>query len=198
MSSAEKPRVLLRPQREILYGGIGRSLLRTLGQHAGPELPVAMEFALCFDDRLARELREAGQVVHVLGATRVRSPRSVHAARKRLSQVIEGGRFDVAVCHSAWPHALFSPVVRAHGLRLAHYMHDAAQSARLARSLGLPDAARPRPRKQHVHRVARDVAVPGRAAAHGPLPGRPRGGWAIETSAARSGASLETSDARSS
>ena len=41
-----------------------------------------------------------------------------------LAETLREGRYDVVVCHSAWPHALFAPVVRAYGARLAFHMHD--------------------------------------------------------------------------
>ncbi len=40
------------------------------------------------------------------------------------AQILARGGYDVVVCHSAWPHALFAPVVRIYGARLVFYMHD--------------------------------------------------------------------------
>jgi glycosyltransferase involved in cell wall biosynthesis len=104
-----------------LYGGI-EACLRTLARH-GAHAP-ATDFALCFEGRLAQELREAGAIVHILGAVRARSPRSVVAARRVLAGILREGHYEVVVCHSAWPYALFAPVVRAHGASLAFHMHD--------------------------------------------------------------------------
>ena len=105
-----------------LYGGI-ETFLRTLARHPTRESAV-MDFALCFEGRIARELRESGATLHILGAVRVRSPRSIFAARRVLAETLRAGRYEVVVCHSAWPYALFAPVVRAHGARLAFHMHD--------------------------------------------------------------------------
>jgi glycosyltransferase involved in cell wall biosynthesis len=105
-----------------LYGGI-ETFLRSLATHGDRASP-APEFALCFEGRLARELREAGATVHLLGEVRARSPQSIIAARRVFAETLREGRYAVVVCHSAWPHALFAPVVRAHGARLAYHMHD--------------------------------------------------------------------------
>jgi glycosyltransferase involved in cell wall biosynthesis len=105
-----------------LYGGI-ETFLTTLARHGG-RASLATEFALCFEGRLAKELREAGAVVHLLGPARARSPRSILAARRAFDRVLRAGRYEVVVCHSAWPHALFAPLVRSRGSRLAFYLHD--------------------------------------------------------------------------
>jgi glycosyltransferase involved in cell wall biosynthesis/SAM-dependent methyltransferase len=105
-----------------LYGGV-ETFLRTLAEHRS-QITVTMEFALCFEGQLANELRDAGATVHLLGAVRARSPRSILDARRSLGQVFQRGGYDVVVCHSAWPHALFASVVRRHGARLVLYLHD--------------------------------------------------------------------------
>jgi glycosyltransferase involved in cell wall biosynthesis len=106
-----------------LYGGV-ETFLRTLARSRAHAAPSTMDFALCFEGRLAGELREAGATLHMLGAARIRSRRSVQAARRALADALTAGRYDVVVCHAAWPHALFAPVVRQRGARLVHHMHD--------------------------------------------------------------------------
>jgi glycosyltransferase involved in cell wall biosynthesis len=107
-----------------LYGGI-ETFLRTLArtQRGSPEL--AHEFALCFEGRLSRELREAGVTVHLLGAVKVSRPWTVWRARAELSRVLRRGGYAAVVCHAAWPQALFGPVARASGVPLVFYQHDA-------------------------------------------------------------------------
>jgi glycosyltransferase involved in cell wall biosynthesis len=83
------------------------------------------EFALCFEGRLADELRDAGANVHALGGARVRSPLSVRRARLALGRLLARERFDVAVCHSAWSQAVLGPAVRAAGLPLVLWLHAA-------------------------------------------------------------------------
>lgn len=108
-----------------LYSGV-ETFLRTVAQHRENAKGLTMDFALCFEGRIERELRDAGASVHLLGAVRVRSPRTVRAARRALEELLRSGRYDVVVCHSLWPHAVFAPVVRRCGLPLVHYMHDVA------------------------------------------------------------------------
>lgn len=106
-----------------LYGGIEtflRNLART--QRSVPELEHA--FALCFEGRLSRELREAGAPVHLLGAVKVSRPWTVLRARTELSQVLRRHGYAAAVCHAAWPQALFGPVVRAERIPLVFHQHD--------------------------------------------------------------------------
>lgn len=106
-----------------LYGGI-EVFLRTLARlpRGAPEL--THEFALCFEGRLSQELREAGAAVHLLGPVKVSRPWTVWRARGVLTQLLERQRYTAAVCHAAWPQALFGPVARALGVPLVFYQHD--------------------------------------------------------------------------
>jgi glycosyltransferase involved in cell wall biosynthesis len=106
-----------------MFGGV-EWFLRTLAEHGGHAPWMTSEFALCFAGKIANDLRSLGARVHMLGEARFRMPRQVDAARVALSRVLETGRYDVVVCHSAWPHAMFAPVVRTHGARLVQFMHD--------------------------------------------------------------------------
>ena len=108
-----------------LYGGV-ETLMMTLARGADHHSSLQAEFALCFDDRLARELRSAGAEVHLLGAARTRNPFSVAAARRRLRQLMGERRFDAAVTHMPWAQALFGRALRASGVPLVFWMHDAA------------------------------------------------------------------------
>jgi glycosyltransferase involved in cell wall biosynthesis len=118
-----------------LYGGVER-MLATLAAGSGA---AAMEphFALCFDGRLAEELRAVGAPVHMLGAVRMRRPGSVLGARRQLAALLHGGGFDVAICHAPWSHALFGGVVRRAAVPLVFFLHDRADgrhwTERLAR-----------------------------------------------------------------
>ncbi|HEX8697776.1 MAG TPA: glycosyltransferase, partial [Myxococcaceae bacterium] len=44
--------------------------------------------------------------------------------REALTELLERERYTAAVCHAAWPQALFGPVVRALGVPLVFYQHD--------------------------------------------------------------------------
>jgi glycosyltransferase involved in cell wall biosynthesis/2-polyprenyl-3-methyl-5-hydroxy-6-metoxy-1,4-benzoquinol methylase len=119
---ADRPRVL-HVHAGNLYGGL-ETFLRTIGRQRIDALPATMDYALCFDGRIARELRDVGATVHMLGAVRLRSPRRIAAVRRELARIIREDRYDVVVCHSAWTHSLFAPVVRERGARLVCYLHD--------------------------------------------------------------------------
>jgi glycosyltransferase involved in cell wall biosynthesis len=108
-----------------LYGGV-ETLLATLARYRGLCPAMEPEFALCFDGRIASELREAIVPVHQLGKVRARYPLTVIRARQRLRALLRHGRFDAAVCHMPWAQAVFGPVVRSEGVPIVFWMHDAA------------------------------------------------------------------------
>jgi glycosyltransferase involved in cell wall biosynthesis len=107
-----------------LYGGVER-LLTVLA--AKRELCPSMEaeFALCFEGRLADELRLTGAPVHFAGPVRTSRPISLVRARRFLRNLIETRHVDAVVCHSAWPLAIFGPAVRAARAPLILWLHDA-------------------------------------------------------------------------
>lgn len=105
-----------------LFGGVETYLI-TLAKlrHLCP----AMEshFGVCFPGRLRDELTAAGVPVYDPGSVRVSRPWTVLRARRRLRGVLREHRFDAAVVHSSWPHAVFAPAVRRAGVRLVHALH---------------------------------------------------------------------------
>ncbi len=107
-----------------LYGGI-ETFLRTLARVRRLSSELEHEFALCFEGRLSRELREAGATVHLLGAVRVSRPWTLWRARGELERLLERGGYAAVACHAAWPQALFGPVVRSSRVPLIFYQHDA-------------------------------------------------------------------------
>jgi glycosyltransferase involved in cell wall biosynthesis len=86
-------------------------------------------FALCFDDALAGGLRSSGVSVSVLGRVRLRHPWTVLSARRQLAELLRRERFDIVICHSSWPHLVFAPVVRAAGIALVYWRHDASDGS---------------------------------------------------------------------
>ena len=82
-----------------------------------------MRVALCFEGRLGDELRAAGLSIDVLGEVRLRRPGSVWRARRALNGLLAESTFDVVICHQAWPHAIFGPVVRSAGAPLVFWEH---------------------------------------------------------------------------
>jgi glycosyltransferase involved in cell wall biosynthesis len=105
-----------------LYGGV-ETFLVTLARcrHLCPAME--MHIALCFEGRLADELRAAGVPVDILGETRLSRPSSVWRARRKLSRLLTTTPFDVVVCHQAWPQAIFGPIVRSAGTPLVYWEH---------------------------------------------------------------------------
>ena len=108
-----------------LYGGV-ETLLLTLARYY--HLCPAMEphFALCFEGRLSEELAAVGARIHLLGNVRVRWPLSVWRSRRVLKDALRQQKIDIVICHSAWPQAIFGPVVRSARLPLVFWLHDAA------------------------------------------------------------------------
>jgi len=105
-----------------LYGGIERMLVTLARErHHAPDMQP--HFGLCFEGRLSTELREAGVAVALLGEVRFSRPWTLLAARRRLSELLLREPFDVAICHSAWPHAAFGKVVRQADLPLVYWAH---------------------------------------------------------------------------
>ncbi|MCP3144161.1 glycosyltransferase [Pyxidicoccus xibeiensis] len=107
-----------------LYGGI-ETFLHTVAREQGLQPGLTHEFALCFEGRLSRELREAHATLHLLGAARVGRPWTVWRARTALRELLQRERYGAVICHAIWPQALFGPVVRAAGVPLVFYQHDA-------------------------------------------------------------------------
>lgn len=105
-----------------LYGGI-ETYLVTLARCRGLCPEMEPEFGLCFRGRLWDELTAVGVPVHDLGAVRMSRPWTVLGARGRLRRVLRGTAFGAAVAHGNWPHAVFAPVVRRAGVRLANAVH---------------------------------------------------------------------------
>ncbi len=107
-----------------LYGGVETALVALAAERRErPEMDP--HFGLCFGGRLERELEAEGVETHRLGEVRLRAPRQVWRARRRLDALLGAGRFDVAVCHMYWPHVVFGPTVRRHAIPLVFWMHDA-------------------------------------------------------------------------
>src|SRR5438093_12801438 len=90
-----------------LFGGI-ETMLLMLARQGGGDLET--EVALCFEARLARELRATGIRVHQLGETRVSRPYTVHRARRVLAALLARERFDRVICHAAWSYAIFARI----------------------------------------------------------------------------------------
>ncbi len=84
-----------------------------------------MSVALCFEGRIARDLRAARMMPVMLGEVRLRRPDKVRRARQELRSLLATHSFDIAVCHQAWPHAIFGSVLKGAGIPLVSWVHMA-------------------------------------------------------------------------
>lgn len=108
-----------------LYGGV-ETILVTLARHAGAAPDVEHRFALCFDGRLAAELRDAGARVDLIGAVRISRPWTVARARRELRDHLSQSGIGAVACHSDWSLAIFGPVIRAAGVPSVFFLHAVA------------------------------------------------------------------------
>ncbi len=106
-----------------LFGGV-ETMLVTLAKQRNLCRSMQPHFALCFEGRLSEELRSAGVSVHLLGGVRVSRPWTVWQARQQLARLLTTEGFDVVICHSCWPQAIFGPVVQEKKLPLVFWCHD--------------------------------------------------------------------------
>jgi glycosyltransferase involved in cell wall biosynthesis len=107
-----------------LYGGVETTML-ALARIGFDSTKVKFDFTVCFEGRFSSELRSCGAQVQNLGAVRIRNPISVMKARETLRDLLTSFRYDAAICHSSWSHAIFGPVVRASGVPLLFWLHAA-------------------------------------------------------------------------
>lgn len=110
-----------------LFGGV-ETMLVMMARHR--ELCPDMEpsFAICFEGRLAEELRALDVDVHCLGEVRLSRWWSVLAARRNMAALLQRFSFDRVICHSVWPVAVFAPVFAqtssGSNLRWGFWLHD--------------------------------------------------------------------------
>jgi glycosyltransferase involved in cell wall biosynthesis len=103
-----------------MYGGIER-LLVTLTSVAHPAL--RQEVVIAFGGRFERELQDAGVIVHRLPSPRASRPLMVWRARRAFMDVQAKAAPEVAIFHSAWPHAMFASTARGGGARIGFWQH---------------------------------------------------------------------------
>ena len=118
-----------------LYGGV-EAMLATFARQRGLVPEMEPRFALAFEGRLSRELREAGAEVAILPGARISRPWTVWAAQREMAKLLASDRPDVAIFHSAWAHGIFAPEAARAGIPIAFWLHDMASGGaaeRLAR-----------------------------------------------------------------
>jgi glycosyltransferase involved in cell wall biosynthesis len=105
-----------------LYGGV-ETFLTTLARARRAAPAMQMSVALSFDGKVGEELRAEGVSTPLLGEVRLRRPDSVWRGRRRLAALLAREKFDVAVCHQAWPQLVFGPVIRRARVPLVLWVH---------------------------------------------------------------------------
>jgi glycosyltransferase involved in cell wall biosynthesis len=106
-----------------LFGGVETCLIE-LARARDLNAELRHEFAVCFTGRLEAELRDRGAAVHVLGGMRASRPWTVWRTRSTLSNLLVQQRFDVAIMHSCWCHALLAGVVKQAGVPTILWGHS--------------------------------------------------------------------------
>jgi glycosyltransferase involved in cell wall biosynthesis len=106
-----------------LFGGI-EAILTAIARNRSAAADVLHEFALCFDGRLAEELKRDGATVHQLAPVHLRRPQSARAARRLLARLFEPRAFDRVICHAPWTQGIFGGIVRRANLPLVFWAHD--------------------------------------------------------------------------
>ena len=106
-----------------LWGGI-ESLLVTFARQRTLAPQIVPAFALCYDGKLAHELRDACAELSCLPEVRTRRPWSVVRARHQLRSLVAQSQPRVAICHGCWSHAIFASTIRRSGVPLVFWNHD--------------------------------------------------------------------------
>lgn len=108
-----------------LYGGVERVLvtMARAGEHRAGE-GVEQRFALFFEGRLARELRDADAAVEVLGPAAASRPWRMLRARRALARRLDEWRPDVVLAHSPWAVAAAGSAIEQVGAIRALWLHN--------------------------------------------------------------------------
>jgi len=106
-----------------LFGG-RETMLITLARERIYCPQMQPHFALCFEGRLAEELRSVGGNVHLLGKVKVSLPWTVWRVRRQFAQLLKQEDFDVVVCHGCWVQGIFGRVARKLNLPLVFWSPD--------------------------------------------------------------------------
>jgi len=115
------PTVVLHVHSGNLYGGIETVVTTLLAE--SERTATVHHVALCFEGRLADELRRLDVPVHPLGAVRLTRPLSRRAARLALRRVMHDLQPDVTVTYLPWTHAVFGSTLRTGGRPVVQWVH---------------------------------------------------------------------------
>jgi glycosyltransferase involved in cell wall biosynthesis len=119
-----KPKRVLHVAAGNLFGGV-ETFLVTLAKHRKSVPELESDFAVCFEGRLAKELRDEGANVHWLGNVQLSAPLTVAHANLRLARVLATTRYDAIIAHGAWSHVLIGTQVKVRRQKLVTWAHGA-------------------------------------------------------------------------
>jgi glycosyltransferase involved in cell wall biosynthesis len=119
-----KPKRVLHVAAGNLFGGV-ETFLVTLAKHRKSVPHLDSQFAVCFEGRLAKELRDKGAIVHWLGNVQLSAPLTVARANVRLARVLATTRYDAVIAHGAWAHVLIGPQIKLRRQKLVTWAHGA-------------------------------------------------------------------------
>ncbi len=94
-----------------MFGGV-ESLALTLTQAKEYGSGLVSHFGVCFEGELTQRLSERRVPWRNLGVVSWSRPWTMWKANQRLREWIQSEKFDAFVCHSCWPHAIFSRTLR--------------------------------------------------------------------------------------
>lgn len=98
-------------------------MLQSFARHEALCPGLEQHFALCFEGRLADELRTLNAPVSMLGNTRLKRPLSIRRARRALRSLIERSGCDIVICHGPRSMMFFAATVRNSGVVLVMWVH---------------------------------------------------------------------------
>jgi glycosyltransferase involved in cell wall biosynthesis len=107
-----------------LFGGIETFLIALARDSQSYSSTFSQEFALCFEGRLADELRAKAGKVHLLGNVKTSRPWTIWQARQKLKRLIALAKYDLIICHACWIQAIFGSTVKDLKVPLIFWCHD--------------------------------------------------------------------------
>lgn len=111
-----KPIKVLHLASGNLYGGIEK-ILTTFAKNQACSPDMLQDFAVCFHGRLRNELLEAEATVHDIGSFRFSRPWSLLPVRKKLTEILKTGGYDVVIFYGAWQYVALVEIAKKAGCR---------------------------------------------------------------------------------
>lgn len=94
-----------------MFGGV-ESLLMTLTRAREFGSGLSSHFGVCFEGELTDRLSQKKVPWKHLGEAQWGRPWTLLQARRQLKNWLQSEKFDAFICHSTWPHAIFSGTLK--------------------------------------------------------------------------------------